>query len=245
MMRLVQVAGYFLAVLLLAGCGSQGDPEPLRFNAAPWSSGEVAEYQVVDADGVSAGTARITLTAGASANPSGWTLQREVSGHGDREVVVVEMAGDDFRPYMSTLVRISSDGVEQVRANYSFGEVNMELTSKLNVTTYEKRDIPSDVRDQRALVAIVRALPLAPGYWTNINTYFPITGLLERVSVRMIGEEQISVPAGTYTTWHVDLELGDSSSQLWLSQQAPFPMVKFVDGRSQATYHLINFQAGS
>lgn len=43
-----------------------------------------------------------------------------------------------------TVVRITPDGTEQVKATYNSGQANMELTTKANVLTYEQRSVPSD-----------------------------------------------------------------------------------------------------
>jgi hypothetical protein len=143
------------------------------------------------------------------------------------------------------LVRSDHSGQEQVRAAYSSGQVDLELTTKQNVTTYERVNVPSDARDQRTLVVLARSLPLAEGYATRINSFFPLAGQLDRVTISVVGQEDIETPAGVFATWHVKLESDDRSSEAWIGTEAPYPLVKVVDERTQGALELTEFHAGN
>ncbi len=71
-----------------------------------------------------------------------------------------------------------------------------------------------------------------------------MAGLLDRVTVQVLKAETVDVPAGRFDTWLVELDTGDSESQAWYSQAAPYPLVKFVDGRSGGLYELASFAPG-
>lgn len=229
----------------LVGCG-QGQIEPLRVQAVPWANGERSIYQVIDLNSDFAGTATIEYRAGATQlEGNAWTMQREVAAQGDQEIVVVEMSATDLRPALSTLVRrLGNTQRQEVKTLYSGGQVDLELTTAQNVTTNERINVPSDVRDQRTLLALVRALPLAAGYATQVNSFLPIANLLERTTIRVVEEEQVQTPAGTYATWHVELSTTDSESQVWIATAAPYILVKFTDGRTGGTYELQEYQEG-
>src|SRR5690606_19291096 len=108
-----------------------------------------------------------------------------------------------FRPQSSYLERSNAAGTETVDAQYGGPEVNMELTSRADVMTTQRVEVPSDVREMASLPMIARALPLARGYATQLNGFTPIVGLLDRVTLSVVGDEQVTVPAGTYDTWVV------------------------------------------
>ena len=114
----------------------------------------------------------------------------------------------------------------------------MELTTSRNVTTYERVNIPSDARDQRTLIQVVRTLPLAEAYLTQVNSFLPITNLLERVTVAVVQQEVVAVPAGSYQSWLVELRTSERTSQLWVGVAAPHQILKFIDAYSGATYEL-------
>lgn len=235
--RMILIA---LLIALLAGCGSV-EPQPLRFGDATWQDGETTSYRVTDINGDYAGTATFDISRGTPSAADGWTLRRDLLVQGDQEISVVEMGAAGFRPQSSTVVRITPDGTEQVKATYNSGQANMELTTTANVLTYEQRSVPSDARDLRSLPLIVRALPLEPRYAARINTFFPVTGRLERVTVAVEKQEQVTTVAGSFDTWRVTLTTPDSESTLWINTQPPYPLVKFEDGRTGAIYELESF----
>jgi len=224
-------------LLLVAAC--QPTIQPLRIAAIPWADGEMSSYRITDIDGNFAGNATIALTAGATTvDGEGWTMRREILAQGDQETVVVEMRSPSLRPSLSSLVRLLGEGRQQVKATYSSGQVDMELTTARDVTTYERVNIPSDARDERTLPQLVRALPLAEEYATQVNSFLPVANLLERVTVVVTGRETVSVPAGSYASWQVELRTSDSTSKVWIGVEAPHLLLKFIDDRSGATYEL-------
>lgn len=229
------------AALLLAGCGAAVQPQALRFNPAPWQDGESATYVVAGNESTTTGSARLS-TAG---DGTQWTLRNELTALGDQEVSVVETGVEGFRPRSSSLVRqLATGGLEQVHATYGSGVVELELTTRQNITTFEQFNVPTDARDQRTLPFLVRALPLADDYAARINTFLPITGVLDRYTISVVRREEVTVPAGSYDTWRVQLDTGEVVSQIWIGVDAPHPIVKFDDGRANATYTLQSFDPG-
>jgi hypothetical protein len=230
-----------LALLwVLAGCG-QRSVQPLIFNAAPWQPNEISTYQLTDLNGSYAGTARYDLTR---LEGDLWNLRREINAQGTQEVVAVDMAETGFRPVQSTLVRIAREGTEVVSATYTGSQANLELTTKQNITTYERVSVPSDAREQATLVMLLRALPLAEGYAVRLNVFSPVTGLLDRVTVAVVGRQQVTTLAGDYETWFVRMEAPDSETEAWVETEAPYPVVKFIDSRNGGTFELSEFQPG-
>jgi hypothetical protein len=238
--NLYLVGFWLILALMLTGC-SQAQVQPLRFNSAPWQSNEVSAYQLTDLNGNYAGTAAYDLS-----RPSDdvWRLRREINAQGTQEIVVVEFGDSGFRPLQSTLVRIAADGTEVVNAQYSSTSADLELTTKQNVTTVQRVSIPSDAREQATLTMLLRALPLAEGYAVRLNIFLPIVGILDRVTVSVIEQQQVTTPAGSFETWYVEMETPDSQTEAWVSTQAPYPVVKFIDSRNGGTFELSEFTAG-
>lgn len=153
------------------------------------------------------------------------------------------MSEAGFRPKSSYLERSSQDGQESVDAEYNGAQVDMELNTRRSVMTVQRVSIPSDARDMVTMPMILRGLPLAPGYATQLNLFLPIAGQLERATVRVTGEEEITVPAGTFETWAVDVDTGDAVSKLWFAQTAPHQLIKYQDGRNKAVFELTGYQS--
>lgn len=240
-----RIVGILLGLLLLAACRQQ-QIQPLRVQTVPWTDGERSTYQITDINNSFAGTATLELTAGITqTTEEGWTFRREIAAQGDQEIAVVEMTMPGLRPVFSTLVRLLGGNTrQQVKATYDGGQVDLELTTAQDVTTYERVNIPSDARDQRTLLALVRTLPLATGYATQVNSFLPITNALERTTIAVVGQEQVQTPAGTYEAWHVELRTPTNEDEAWIATGPPYRLVKFIDGRTGGTYELREYVAG-
>ena len=172
-----------------------------------------------------------------------WVLERTVDSLGLQEFITVKMSEAGFRPKSSFLERSSQDGQESVDAQYNGAQVDMELNTRRNVMTVQRVSVPSDARDMTTLPMILRGLPLARGYATQMNLFLPIAGQLERVTVRVTGEEEITVAAGTFKTLTVDVDSGGAVSKLWFAQAAPHQLIKYQDGRNKAVFELTDYQA--
>jgi len=231
-----------IAGLLLAACGG-AKPQPLIFGGPVWHSGENSYYQVTDRTGKLAGTAMISLIAGNEENPDGWTLRREISA-GQFEVVMILMTAKGYVPLKSYLTRVDDSGTQTVEAVKDRAQVDISLTDRTGATTHQRVSVPSDIRDERTLLTLARSLPLAPGYATRINSFMPIVGIVETVTVAVRKQERVTVPAGEFDTWRVDFSTPDRTTQAWIGVDAPHPVVKFMDARSKGLFELTEFVAG-
>jgi len=236
--------GLFVLIiaLALAACGGAA-PQPLILGGPAWRSGEISRYQVTDRTGQRAGTATVNITASGAGNATGWTLRREINA-GQVEVAAVTMVGQSYRPARSFLTRTDSAGTQTVEATIERAQVDIILTDRQGAVTYQRVNVPSDIRDERTLLTLARTLPLAGRYATRINSFLPIVGLVERVTVSVRRRERVTVPAGEYDTWLIELRTPDRTTQAWIGVDAPHPVVKFIDARSKGLFELTKFEAG-
>lgn len=233
-------AVFVLVSLLLFGACGANTIQPLQFGEAVWQPGETSLYQVTDMYGDYAGTVRWTFS---QPEADVWRLERFTDTQGDEELLTMDMAVQGLRPQASSLQRHNADGVESARATYDRGEVNLELTTRQDITTYERVNVPSDSRDARALYMLIRSLPLAEGYGANVNTFLPVASRMARAEISVKGEEEVTTPAGTFKTWRVTLDEGDRSSTAWVAMDAPYPLVKYVDAGNGGVFELSEFVA--
>ena len=233
-------APLLLSVVILSSCSAR--PQPLIFGEPVWADGETSAYRVSNRDGRVAGTATFEVRAGGERlEEGGWTLVRAIDDAGASERATVEMQPVGYRPVYSRLVRTGGGGRQVVEAQVAGAQVEIALTNRQGATVYERVQAPSDIRDERTLLLILRALPLAQGYATRINSFLPIVGQMERVAVLVRGAGTVTVPAGTFDTWVVELKSNARTTRAWVARAAPFPVVKFIDGRSRATFELTSF----
>jgi hypothetical protein len=250
-----------LSVLILSSCSAR--PQPLVFGEPVWADGETSSYRVSNREDRIVGTATFCVAALQSNSCSsesggqaisqvqrdeqrlqddGWTLIREINDAGASERVIIEMQPVGYRPVSSYLVRTFGGGKQVVEAQFEGAQVDIALTNRQGAKVYQRAQVTSDIRDERTLLLIVRALPLAQGYATRINSFLPVAGKMERVAVQVRRSESVTVPAGSFDSWVVELKSNDRTTKAWVARRFPFPVVKFIDGRSQATFELTGFE---
>lgn len=227
------------SAVFLASCSAQ--PQPLIFGEPVWTDRETSTYRVTNRADRIVGTAIFRVQAGSD----GWTLTREINDAGVQERATIEMRASGFQPVYSTLVRTANGSSQMVETHIAGSQVDITLTNYQGATVYERVQVPSDIRDERTLLLILRALPLTQGYATRLNSFLPVVGHTERVTVQVRRQESVTVPAGTFDTWVVDLRSNERTTEVWVAMDAPFPVVKFIDGRSRALFELTEFDQGS
>lgn len=230
---------------LLAACGFAPEPQALLLGEPVWQSGERSLYRITNREDRQVGNATFVVDAGAdTTNEGSWTFSRQINDVGVTEQVTVEVQSRGYLPFHSLLIRTEPQGQQMVEADYAQAQVDIALTNRQGATVYERVNIPSDVRDERTLLPLARTLPLQRNYAANINSFLPITGQTERYSVHVVRNEEVTVPAGTFDAWLVELKTAGHTTRAWIAVDAPHPIVKFVEGRSQGTFELIEFELG-
>ncbi len=220
---------------MLGGCGvGSADFQPLRVGKIPWAPGETTLYQITDSGGNDAGMMRIRLS---DIDDGSRLMQREIGGI-FREELAITMKADNLRPIETNLVRTHQDGIESIRTNYNGSKVNMQVTTKVNVTTDRLESIPSDSYDYRTIMMLLRALPLESGYATKVNGFLPIGATLERMEITVRRSEEVDVPAGSFQTWKVLMNTRSGRSMAWIGTEEPYLLVKYEDSSNGATFEL-------
>ncbi|MEP0547746.1 MAG: alpha/beta fold hydrolase [Rhodothermales bacterium] len=140
------------------------------------------------------------------------TLPPAMGGMAMADSFVVARA--DFAPLYrklqqgpGTIVLTYSDS--EVQGTMSQGGQSMPFTSAL--------DLPI-VADNNALEVALGTMPLAEGYTASFATYNPIPGQqgLATYTLDVTGMEEVTVPAGTYTAYVVEMDKADSTEDTTL-----------------------------
>ncbi len=231
---LVFFTGLFVAIL--AGCGGPA-PQPLTFNPAPWSDGEVSAYDLKDKNGAAAGTASWTWRRGPDAGQ--WTQGYELNTGSrlDRGQVIVDAA---MRP-VSSWRELSG---QRFATTYAADTITIITTAADGKQTTKTLKPVADGLDNDQTLQAQRALPLAAGYATRYTDIIPTSGVAAPIVLSVTGAETITVPAGTFPCWRVVMDFGSGKHDGWYGQAAPYPLVKYVNRASGAVFELRSISAG-
>lgn len=223
-----------ILIILAAGCSGPAT-QPLAFNPAPWQDGEVSVYRVADANGAELGTAQWGWTRLAD----GWsqTYELRLSGRLDRGEVIV---GNDLK--MRSAWR--EVGGARYEARYAADGITLTTTAA-GATTSKTLKPVADAVDNDVSLLLQRALPLAAGYATGYTDVIPTSGAAVPVKLTVTGAETVTVPAGVFPTWQVELSFGSGKHDAWYGQAAPHPLVKYRNRASGAVFELRSLSAGA
>jgi dipeptidyl aminopeptidase/acylaminoacyl peptidase len=86
--------------------------------------------------------------------------------------------------------------------------------------------------DSAGATAVVAALPLKNGYATQFRNFDLMKQKAKLQDLKVTGEETVTVPAGTFEAWKVEITSADGGADkqtIWVSKSSP-KTVKFVGG---------------
>jgi len=221
--------GWALVVCLFLSACAGPAPQPLTFNPAPWSDGEISTYDVRDKAGALVGTASWSWQR----SPEGWVQAYELNlgGRLDRGEVVM---GPDLQPLRSWRELAG----RRLEATYGADKITIQQTATDGTVTTKELKPTADPVDNDASLMVQRALPLAAGYVTRYTDVIPTTGLTAPIRLTVTGAETITVPAGTFPAWRVVMESGSVQHDGWYGQEAPYLLVKYRNRASGAVFEL-------
>lgn len=135
-----------------------------------------------------------------------WRIISEQSG-------AMGAATDTFDVDLKTLLPVYR-GAKQAGATVS---VNFSKTAINGAINAQGRDMPlsSDLAapvfgDGSALDVVLASLPLAAGYKTTLRTFDILSQSIKIMSLEVIGVEEVTVPAGTFEAFKVELKNMDA-----------------------------------
>ena len=232
MRRLIPLAA--LATLVLAACAKSEDLTSADIvSQVPWNGPETADYRVLDSDDDPVGS----LTLSIEEEPAGaWLLRQhfdfpDKGFTNDAEVVV---DGSTLQPESSTFKIVGPDGNLYCSAEYTAGRVNMHRVGD-DVEHDDTITIPNIAYDSWADLFVWRTIEFADGYEKDYTDVLACTlSRPDKINVSLkIGErEDVTVPAGTFEAWHLEIDSGGETQNAWYTTDDEHTLLKYDNGES-------------
>jgi hypothetical protein len=73
---------------------------------------------------------------------------------------------------------------------------------------------------------LISTLPLATGKSFKFPVIDAQSGTLENVTIEVVGEQDLMVPAGSYSTYKVKVKSGEGEQMMYFRKEAPHVLVK-------------------
>ncbi len=120
----------------------------------------------------------------------------------------------------TTAVRVDYDGMHargHARAPTRQGLRDVDIDTTLAAGTL----------DADELELVLGALPLAAGGHWAIQAFAAEDGSVRTINVAVSGEESVTVPAGTFSCWKLDVTGGEAPLTFYVTKDAPYTIVKY------------------
>lgn len=210
-----------LAALLIAGCGAGATPAPAVKLAIPWGAGDSAAYTIM-MDGKDIGT----LSFSTQGKDGGYVITTETAVGAVKDVSNVRV-DQNLRPIGNTR-QISGAGKADftLMAVYDKGKLSIQAKTA-DGDKAATINAPADSWDNDQSLVSIRALPLADGF---IHTYTNIVGASAsalKTTLTVRGREKLEVPAGSFTTYKVEMDFGAASNVAWYDVNTPHHLVQY------------------
>lgn len=217
-----------MVCLALAACGPPVVPT-LTIAQIPWPDDEVTNYTIEDQDGNTIATGELTIEKGN--NTYLLTQHFELTTQEAIQHITVNVSADDLKPISGNQTIQATEGVLDVVTTYSEGQVSVTVSigGDEQSATF---DIPDDAYDNDEVLFLLRAIPFEVGYTASYTNVVPSYALTPKVTVTVVGEEEVTTPAGSFNCYKLEfsVEGGTQKQYMWYGVDEPHYLIKYDNG---------------
>lgn len=216
-----------LAALLAAACVEQQQPVETQdiVSSIPWTEDEEAEYVLLDRDdGGELGRG----TLGIVREGDNFELSQNFRNGDDLDESRVLVDATTLKPISGHRERVIDGDEQQIEAVYDPVEKVVTITE---IEEEERRPIPHRLKDNYydndSSLFLWRTIPFSEGYEAAYRTV--VTGSGEQLLVHLAvkGKEQVTVPAGTFDAWRLEVRAGGRTQIAWFADTPERPLVQY------------------
>jgi hypothetical protein len=238
---LIVVLGLLVACPALSGCRPKAPPLVLT---PPWQAGEFSRLDWSDS---TTGGRLGSWDTEVKRDPAGggyvlsmWTNLPGASEHSDVTVSAADLA-PSLLEYQGEVGEAKTMYV--LRAEYAGGKVTITATKDGVGQPVPTVKLPKGLYfDNEQFTFVLRALPLAEGFQATLNVIVTKNATKMQISVVVGAAESVTVPAGTFDCWPV--ELVGLGQKAWIAVDDPHQLVQYSSGSGAIISKLTEFRPG-
>jgi hypothetical protein len=229
-MKAISCAGLLLVVgILIIGCGARPSPtqasSSLGLEAAPWADGSTAGYEWLDSSGTQVGTSQFQF----SLQGDTWIITDTDKIDQLDQTSVITASATTLAPVGEYKTIHAPNTDVQLTTSYKDGKLDIKANVNGQTRT-ATMSVPTNAIDNDQFLMTLRALPFAEGYKASYVVIVAQNALKANTTVVVQAQEQIEVPAGSFQTWHVELDSGQTQQFAWYQVDAPHLLVQYDNG---------------
>ncbi len=214
-----------VAGILAVAC-SQAQPSAKLEVKVPWPDRELTQYVITDGKGAEVGAGELEV----SKEDDRYLLRHNYRLGAVVDAIAMRVRADDLKPLSEQRLITTDQGVTEIRTSYEGAKLSIYAKTPDGKEQSATIDVPEDAYDNSEALFLWRALPFQQGYKVSYTNIVAANALKPRVTITVVGQEKISVPAGEFEAWHLELEAAGQKQQLWYAVAAPHYLLKYDNG---------------
>lgn len=222
----MRTAPILLALVLLgASCATtkQFETEDI-FSSIPWPDEERAEYILLRGGDEEVGTGVLSATR----QDGQFELNLRFEGQGDIDESTTVVDATTMKPITVERERRGGDN-EAFKAEFDTDEDIVEIT-EIDESGAETR-VPLRLKDHyydnESSIFLWRTIAFEEGYEARYNSVLANFRAINAVTLSVVGKEEITVPAGTYQTWRVEIRSGGRDQVAWFAETPDHLLIQY------------------
>jgi hypothetical protein len=227
MKRLLVVVLGLTLLAALAGCGQTAGTatEGLALGSAPWSDGDRLQYDWLDKNGTKVGSADYSFAKDGDA----WLLSTAEDFASMNQTAKVRVDAQTLAP-LGTEKTIKAQGTDAlITTAYQGGKLDIKAVVNGDDKS-ATMDVPAHSLDNDQIILTLRALQFAEGYEGKYNNIIGQNATRVPTTIRVKGKEQVTVPAGTFEAWKVELDFGQAKHNAWYQVDGAHDLLQYDNG---------------
>lgn len=237
---MIRWLGLALIAILLIASACAGTEEITSRNiikTIPWDVPETMKYRVLDRDDVQVGTAEFEIEAADTGVR--FTQHYEFPGRAFVNDAQVVADAQTLVPVSTRFVIDGPDGRITCEAAYASGKVTVHRTGQ-DGERDDTLDLPEIFYDSWTDLFLWRTIDYSEGFETEYGDILSCTidrTQKQNITLRVLQQESITTPLGTYETWHLEIESSGETQDAWYTIDPLHLLVKYDNG--EQTFEII------
>jgi hypothetical protein len=195
--------------------------------ARPWQDGEHYFYELVDNDGKSLGEAVLSVEI----EGDRIMLWQEFESDDAEDTTIVTVDSASLKPIASEREIQEPDGdIERIDVEYN--EDGALITRNEDEGTTTGLSVPGYSYDNDTSLFLWRTLPFTTGYEGSYTTIITNHRSRQKVNLRVTGLETITVPAGTFEAWRLEITTSNARQLAWYANTPERQLLRYDNDRN-------------
>ncbi len=208
----------------MPACGGSDTRQPTTdiVYVIPWGQNETLAYVLHDNEGRQTATGTLSVSVQGASTKLG---QRFTSGANSDEVSV-NVDSATLKPQSSTRT-IAGNGDETIAVTYT----DQGAVIKQGNKKQSGLSVPEHSYDNDTSLFLWRTIDFHDGYTARYTTIITNRRSRQSVDLHVIGHEDVSVPAGKFNAWRLEISTENAKQVAWFADTPARTLLKYDNDR--------------